>query len=1007
ALFVLAACSGDPSSSEDDVILIDSAIDDTGDDAADTSDDSGTPDAAADVEIDIEADVESDAEPDGSGEPVPCADDQCDIEGVCFDNETANPDNSCELCLVVVSRDGWSFDDSMACDDGDACTSADTCFEGACTGTVAVCANIDSCNAAECQPETGECVAIALSDVPCDDGDRCTTNAMCTAGVCGSGDAVTCDDGNTCTADSCDPTAGCVSAPADGLACDDGELCTTGDMCSGGVCVAGSTPLDCDDSSLCTLDRCVPGVGCENLSIADRCSDENPCTDEVCDPLQGCVFPFNTAPCTDGTVCTEGDVCAEGVCVGSPVLVDDGNNCTDESCDPVTGVSVVPNMDACDDNNVCTIGDMCTGGGCVAGTEELACGDENVCTDELCDPVLGCVSTPNTATCDDGFSCTINDQCSDGGCAGERIVCDDGNDCTVGRCDEAAGCVFDVVLTNACRPTIAIDYPPRGATIDSDDGALLIRGSVISGAGDITSFTMNGRDISVNEDGTFVVPEFPDFGGNVLVFEAEDELGSPRKRVQSYVWANQYVVPDAANTGTRSNPGLGIRLGVESFPVLDSIFETVLENFDLSAALGNGVIFSFAGVDITPATSNAVVPGDITVLVRPRTGGLRFTADLAAGGSNFVANLRANGFLCTGAVTFTAGTVTLSADINLSVVNNEPVATFANVVADVSNTNINIGCALGGLAAALLPDVDGDIEDLLEDAVGDQFGPVISDAFGAFAISADIPLPSLAGGDPVNITLATDYSAINSSATGSDFILRAGATAPERLTPYTNLGSMRRNQCGTGSQTMIFNNDEGFELALADDVVNELLYSAWAGGFLEFDIPPALLGDFDIPGVEDLVLVASGLLQPVASDCDNIDGPLIATIGDLRIDASLNLFGQPLNLIIYVAVDAEIDITAADGQLGFGFGSLDNAQFEVNVVQESAIAAEATFEALLADQLVPGLEAALGGGALGGFPLPTIDLSEAVGGDEPLLLTINPREVIRRAGNTLILGTLE
>lgn len=872
-------------------------------------------------------------------------------------------------------------------------------------GTIALCDDGNVCTAGTCDPESGDC---AYEDVEgaCDDGDPCTVEDACADGTCTGSGELDCDDGNPCTADRCEPGVGCVSEPLTDVACDDGDPCTVGDTCFEGVCGAGPEPLDCDDASLCTIDRCVPGVGCENVSIADRCADDNPCTDELCDPAQGCVYPFNTDPCDDGSLCTTMDTCTEGACRGMPVAVDDGNGCTDDSCDPLTGPVSVPNMDACDDGNLCTVGDMCADGGCVAGTDELECDDGNFCTANSCDPETGCVTEFLTIDCDDNNACTAEDTCGDGTCSGTTISCDDFNDCTADSCDPVEGCTHELIVSNDCRPTIVVDFPPRAATIDSDDGPLVVTGTVTSGAGEITSLTINGASVDVGADGTFSFPATPRIGGNTLAFEATDALGSVRKRVQSYLWSSAYLAPDPADTDTRVDPGLGIRLAEPSFEVFGTIFEAVIGSFPVGELLVNQPqpITSVSGYSISATDPNGVDLGTPTVNVSPRPGGFALDASF----SSLRAQLQISGFLCNGNLIYTASRVDLDADIDLTVVDNAPVATFTNVVADITGGDLQVECFIGGIVEALAGDVSGEIEGLLADSVRSEFGPVISEAFSAFALNADLPLPSFdPSADPVTITLGTDFSRIDSDATGTDFVLRAGATTPESATPYTNDGALLRQGCGLGPQDVVFTRDGALEVALADDLVNQILYSAWDGGFLEFTIPPELLGDFEIPGVENLDLVASGLLQPTASDCSNIDGPLLAQIGDLRIDASLDLFGQPLDVIIYVAVEAEVTVTAEEGELGFGLGNLSNPQLEVNVVQENLISAEETFETLLLDQLIPGLESALGGGSLGTFPLPEIDLSEAVGGSEPILLTITPQEVRRNAGNTVILGVLE
>lgn len=130
-----------------------------------------------------------------------------------------------------------------------------------------------------CVPEDG---------TPCDDENACTENDAYLDGVC-VGDFVDCDDGNMCTSDSCDPATGCQYDPSslNGIPCDDEDGCTVDDICSDGVCSAG-TPLDCDDGVACTNDACSGGI-CHNIADDSLCQgycfeflQDNYCTPTGC-----------------------------------------------------------------------------------------------------------------------------------------------------------------------------------------------------------------------------------------------------------------------------------------------------------------------------------------------------------------------------------------------------------------------------------------------------------------------------------------------------------------------------------------------------------------------------------------------------------------------------------------------------------------------------------------------------------------------------------------------------
>ncbi|GMV40584.1 MAG: hypothetical protein AMXMBFR64_23000 [Myxococcales bacterium] len=374
---------------------------------------------------------------------------------------TCNDGNPCTTDTCDPQLGCVYANNSQACDDGNLCTGGDTCSGGECKGSfVTNCDDLNPCTTDTCVPQTG--CKHANNANPCDDGSACTTQDVCSAGVC-SGKTVSCDDANTCTTDSCDPLVGCVYAGAVGP-CDDGNSCTSNDTCTNGKC-AGEGQV-CDDGNPCTDDGCDGTGGCaftpntkpcndaNACTTNDKCgggacsgtvvlcNDGNPCTNDACNPAVGCTYTNNTVACSDGNACTGGDKCANGKCAGGPVITcNDDNPCTNDSCDPTTGCVYKNNTATCDDGNKCTTVDTCVAGKCV-GSGTPVCADGNPCTDDACDPALGCVFSNNAAACNDGNACTTGDACSGGSCKGSPLSCNDGNPCTNDSCDPAKGCVY-------------------------------------------------------------------------------------------------------------------------------------------------------------------------------------------------------------------------------------------------------------------------------------------------------------------------------------------------------------------------------------------------------------------------------------------------------------------------------------------------------------------------------------------------------------------------------------
>ena len=187
--------------------------------------------------------------------------------------------------------------------------------------------------------------------------------------------------------------------------------------------------------------------------------------------------------------------------------------------------------------------DLCAG---------VDCDDGNPCTVDSCS--AGACSHDGTGVslaCDDGNACTTGDACQGdeaGTCAGEDTSatrCDDANACTLDSCDAALGCSSALILSYACRPSIVVTTPERAATIQgTSDGVVTVTGSVTSGAGPITTLTLNGQTVAVADDGAFSSDLTPTVGTNVVELVATDALGSTRTVVQAFQWSTSFRLPD-------------------------------------------------------------------------------------------------------------------------------------------------------------------------------------------------------------------------------------------------------------------------------------------------------------------------------------------------------------------------------------------------------------------------------------------------------------------------------
>jgi len=150
-----------------------------------------------------------------------------------------------------------NYPDTTPCTDGDACTQNDKCQAGVCVpGAPVVCDTGDQCNdPGVCNPSTGLCSKVPKpDDTPCDDSSLCTPGQdVCKSGLCTGQDPVTCPPaGDQCHENVCDPTTGTcgIQQKQDKTPCDDQDACSQKDFCINGACI-GTDLVECKAKDTC------------------------------------------------------------------------------------------------------------------------------------------------------------------------------------------------------------------------------------------------------------------------------------------------------------------------------------------------------------------------------------------------------------------------------------------------------------------------------------------------------------------------------------------------------------------------------------------------------------------------------------------------------------------------------------------------------------------------------------------------------------------------------------
>jgi cysteine-rich repeat protein len=218
------------------------------------------------------------------------------------DGENCGAGDESLVCLVgscVASRcgDGLSaFDGSEECDDAN-----DVPNDGCEENCKFSCSTASDCPAAPACRENPTCEEhICVVGGPVEDLTECGTGTVCFSGNCvtegcGNGQVEgdeACDDGNAIANDGCTPK--CTFSCTENAECDNLNVCDGVETCDLGnhVCVAGEVP-NCDDRDACTVDSCDPTAGCVTAPLDEdgdgHSPEANGCGDD-CDDTNETVY---------------------------------------------------------------------------------------------------------------------------------------------------------------------------------------------------------------------------------------------------------------------------------------------------------------------------------------------------------------------------------------------------------------------------------------------------------------------------------------------------------------------------------------------------------------------------------------------------------------------------------------------------------------------------------------------------------------------------------------------
>ena len=334
-----------------------------------------------------------------------------------------------------------------------------------------------------------------------------------------------------------------------------------------------------------------------------------------------------------------------------------------------------------------------------------------------------------------------------------------------------------------------------------------------------------------------------------------------------------------------------------------------------------------------------------------------------------------------------------------------------------SNFDVSLNGFLGGLVDFILGFFNNqfanDLASTIESQVDGLLPPLFSSAFSSLELSEVFTFPPLFGGNSfVDVVFESFLSNLEFFVEGARAGMSSTANAVAPL-PKSNLGSIQRANCLSFVQDEepFFEGDD-FGIGLHDDVFNRLLHAVWMGGGLEFPVDPAILGGLDLDdlGIADLDVSLEFLSAPVVSGCTE-DGSLEIQIGDMAVYTSLTFGVIPLVVDIYVSVRAVAEFTVVDDdgiqELGLSVNEVTYLETDLVFEDLTQSAFEDVLVTLIEEELVPNFLGTLTEGAIGGIPLPAIDLSGIEGVPPGVILELDLKAIERVGGHSVLLGGVQ
>jgi len=447
-------------------------------------------------------------------------------------------------------------------------------------------------------------------------------------------------------------------------------------------------------------------------------------------------------------------------------------------------------------------------------------------------------------------------------------------------------------------PALTVTSPARGL-MQSGTAKITVTGTAMpstSGA-PVANVMVNGVAATLSSDGSFTATlDAPKGAMLVKTVATTDEGGSATDT-------------RAVRSGELRKVGAGIdraitaALSADAFTRLSAVAGPMLKTMDLAAMLAPMQPMTVAGDDLANLSLSltALKFSDTRIALAPVDGGLSFTAGFD--GLDVAATVAYGGALVpdgSTAVTIHADQVTITGTLDIT-----PAGTagFATQLVNPSVHTVGLKLSASGLVGSILDllnsELGSTVQSIASQSAETAMAPLINQALGALAGPQRIDVLGK------KLDLQVSPSAVTLSPAGAvvalnlQALLEGSESSPGYI--YTDNGAPAMDM------------SHGFQLGLADDLINELLAEIHALGLLDLNLAHDY-GVFDNAQFQ--------LATPPMISANTSDGAMRLVIGDMTA-----MFTKKGATLVKAAINAQVDlkiVPAANArEVALQFGHVD------------------------------------------------------------------------------------